>query len=207
MRHTILLLLFAGLAFPGYAQTRQDSIRWALLRQMNEVPESELRDVYKNFMQDNFGPGHILKDKKAAAGYLQSELDETEVFEGPDYEPTGYKGNFYRVNIRLIKEGKISFDKFFNAFSKSMKGIKIPPVGRWKKEWGDIDNEIHHIGLEFENEAADREEIKQKLDRDEYVMHHSKSYNDASNFHYRIISRSVFEKELLPLLDTSRTEK
>ena len=203
MKHIIIpLLLFAVCAFQGFTQTRQDSIRWALLRQMNEVPESELRDVYKNFMQDNFGPGHILKDKKAAADYLRSELNETDLFEGPDYEPTGYRGNFYRVNLQLIKEGTIPFDNFFKAFVKSMKGIKNPSLDQWKKEWSEIENEISHIGLEFENEEADRKEIQEKLDRNEYVMHHSKSYNDASNFHYRIISRQVFEKEILPLISS-----
>lgn len=61
-------MLAAG-CFALSAQTHADSIRWAIIYQLNEWPESEYRDIYKNFMQDRFGPGHILKDKKAAEAY------------------------------------------------------------------------------------------------------------------------------------------
>ena len=52
-------MLAAG-CFALSAQAHADSIRWAIIYQLNEWPESEYRDIYKNFMQDLFGPGHIL---------------------------------------------------------------------------------------------------------------------------------------------------
>lgn len=192
-------MLAAG-CFALSAQTHADSIRWAIIYQLNEWPESEYRDIYKNFMQDRFGPGHILKDKQTAEAYLQSELDETTVFEGPDYEPTGSHGNFYRVNIRVIKDGKIPFDSFFDAFVRSTRGVVKISDDQWRKEWSEIADEINYMELKFPNDAEDKREIEEKLRRGDFVMHHSQRFNESSNFHYRIISRPVFEKEILPKL-------
>ncbi len=193
------MMLAAG-CFVVSAQTRTDSIRSAIIYQLNEWPESEYRDVYKNFMQDRFGPGHILKDKNAAEAYLRSELDETNLFDGPDYEPTGIRGNFYRVNLRVIKEGKISFESFFDAFVRSTRGVAPVPEDLWRREWSEIADEINYMELKFTNEAEDKREIEEKLRRGDFVVHHSRRFNESSNFHYRIISRPVFEKEILPKL-------
>lgn len=198
------MILVGGIVATGcammHAQTRTDSIKWAIVYQLNEWPESEYRDLYKSFMQDRFGPGHILKDKKGAKGYLRSELDETTKFEGPDYEKTGWRGDFYRVNIRLIKEGKIPFDRFFDAFVRSTRGIRSVSVDKWRGEWRKIADEIKALELRLPNEAEDIREIEERLAKGDYVMHHSRSFNESSNFHYRIISRPVFEKEILPYI-------
>lgn len=37
-----------------------------------------------------------------------------------------------------------------------------------------------------------------------YVVHHTTRFNKAYNFHYRIIRRDIFEKEMLPLIKASR---
>ncbi len=58
-----ILISIAGLA--GAAEPQQsirDSIAEALDYQLEHYPASHYRDVYKNFMQDFFGPGHILCD-------------------------------------------------------------------------------------------------------------------------------------------------
>ena len=47
---------------------------------------------------------------------------------------------------------------------------------------------------------ADCKEIEDRLDRGEYVGHHSKVFEESYSSHYRIISRQIFEKELRPLL-------
>jgi hypothetical protein len=47
---------------------------------------------------------------------------------------------------------------------------------------------------------AHRKEIEDRLDRGEYVEHHSKVFEESYSPHYRIISRQIFEKELRPLL-------
>ena len=178
------------------AQTRADSIHAALDYQLQHYPALHYRDVYKNFMQDYFGPGHILNDTMAAGKYLRYELDNSEKFDGPDFEPTGFEGNFYRVNIRLIKDGTIPYDKFFEAFVKSVQGI-IPPDGEtWMNIWNEIDNEIQSMGLTFENETQDRADLAEQFGRGNYIVLHSEAFNEANNFHYRIISQDIFNREI-----------
>lgn len=186
--------------------TTRDSIADALDYQLRHYPVSQYRDVYKNFMQDFFGPGHLLNDTAASGRYLRRELSETTAFDGPLYEKTGYKGNFYRVNLSLIKDGVIPYDLFFNTFVESVQDIVPPPGEDWMKTWGVIDDVIIEKGYHFEDEQKDREELSRQFAEGEYVVHHSKRYNDSVNFHYRIISRENFDNIILPLIQKS-TEK
>ena len=187
------------------ASTMGDSIRIALDYQKANYPASQLRDVYKNFMQDFFGPGHILNDTAASSKYLRSELAETKQFDGPDYEPTGFRGNFYRVNIGLIADGTISYDTFFDTFVNSVQGITPPDSAYWMNVWDSVDTQIGNMGWKFENEEADRAALKEQFSKGNFIVHHSKAYNDAVNFHYRIISRDNFEKIIFPLLQNRQT--
>lgn len=181
--------------------TQSDSIRTALEYQRSNYPVSQYRDVYKNFMQDFFGPGHILADTVAAANYLKRELAETELYDGPLYEPTGFRGNFYRVNLSLIKDGIVPYDVYFNAFVNSVQNITPPDPSFWMDMWQKIDDEIHHMNWTFQNEDIDRTDLNKQFKNGNFIAHHSKAYNDAVNFHYRIISRSNFDRYIRPYLD------
>lgn len=192
----IIIGILIGITISISAQNRNDSIRSALEYQREHYPASQYRDVYKNFMQDYFGPGHILNDTLAAGKYLHHVLENSENFEGPDFEPTGFEGNFYRVNLRLIKEGTIPYEIFFEAFVKSVRGIRPPEGEKWMQIWNEIDNEISAIGWTFENEEKDREDLSEQFRENNYIVHHSDAFNEANHFHYRIISKEVFENEL-----------
>lgn len=196
---SVALLGMVGLAVS--AQTRQDSIHSALEYQLEHYPSSQYRDVYKNFMQDYFGPGHILNDTVAAGNYLRYELNNSEKFEGPDYETTGFEGNFYRVNIRLIKDGTIPYPAFFDAFVESVQAITPPDGETWMRTWREIDGEIRAMGLAFPNEAQDRADLTKQFSQEDYVVHHSQAFNEANHFHYRIIARDKFLRSLLPLIE------
>ena len=199
--YTLFIFLLTGLSLKSYASERNESIRGALEYQRNNYPSSQYRDVYKNFMQDFFGPGHILNDTTASGKYLLYELSTTENFDGPDYEPTGFQGNFYRVNLRLIKDGIIPYDKFFEIFVESVQGIEPPSGEEWMTIWDEIDNEISVMGWKFQNEEKDRSDLSQQFQEGNYIVHHSDGYNQTVNFHYRIISRDNFLKYILPLLN------
>ena len=163
-------------------------------------PKSTLQDLYKNFFQDYFGPGHIVSDTLSAGAYLNIELESTEYMTGAYYEPTGYNGNFFRVNLSVIKDGFMSRDAFFDAFLRSVSDIKIITIEEWKKEWKKIDLFIHSMDLSLANYVKEREEIFLLLDQDKYVMHHSEQFSAEYDPHYRIIKRDIFLKEILPLL-------
>lgn len=191
----MVLLLSCNRANPTHAKIRQ-----SVERQMELYPESTLRDLYKNFFQDRFGPGHIIANNSAADRYLRYELNTAEGFEGLDYEPTGYEGRFYRVNLGVIADGRVPYEKYFDAFVRSVNGIKPISIEQWRTEWHEIDSVIMSMGLQLENFSADRAEIKALIDGGDYVMHHSQRFNDHYQPHYRIIERTIFENEILPLL-------
>ena len=191
----MVLLFSCNQANPTHTKIRQ-----SVERQLELYPESTLRDLYKNFFQDRFGPGHIIADNSAADRYLRYELNTAEGFEGLDYEPTGYEGRFYRVNLGVIADGRVPYEKYFDAFVRSVNGIKPISIEQWRTEWHEIDSVIMSMGLQLENFSADRAEIKALIDGGDYVMHHSQRFNDHYQPHYRIIERTIFENEILPLL-------
>lgn len=172
----------------------------AVEKQMKMYPESTLRDLYKNFFQDYFGPGHIIANTEAANNYLQQELSSVTEFEGEDYEYTGYRGKMVRVNLKVIADGRVEYDKYLDAFLRSVNGITPPSIEEWRAEWAKIDSVIRAMDIELDDAEKDRQEIRQLLDDNKFVMHHSRQFNEHYAPHYRIIERTIFEEEILPLI-------
>ena len=56
MQGIFLIAIFSLIGIAVSAQSRSDSIRSALEYQRRSYPASQYCDVYKNFMQDYFGP-------------------------------------------------------------------------------------------------------------------------------------------------------
>ncbi len=203
MRKSIFLLL-SILLYTSLQAVEKDvfneAVRNAVARQMKVYPKSTLKDLYKNFFQDKFGPGHIISDTTSAGNYLRRELASYSEIEGDIAEPTGWEGNFYRVNLSVIKEGKIPYQTYFDAFIRSVQGIQPVAVSDWQKEWRAIELIIRSMNLSLPGYADDRKEIEERLERGEYVGHHSKVFEETYSPHYRIISKQIFEKELQPML-------
>jgi hypothetical protein len=203
MRKSVFLLL-SILLYTSLQAVEKDvfneAVRNAVARQMKAYPKSTLKDLYKNFFQDKFGPGHIISDTTSAGNYLRRELASYSEIEGEIAEPTGWEGNFYRVNLSVIKEGKIPYQTYFDAFIRSVQGIQPVAVSDWKKEWQAIELIIRSMNLSLPGYADDRKEIEERLERGEYVGHHSKVFEETYSPHYRIVSKQIFEKELQPML-------
>lgn len=195
----VLLMAVSGVraqtAFPDSAAVSQ-----ALRYQRQLYPAARLADVYKNFFQDYFGPGHLLSDLSKSKAYLDYELADTTAFEGPLYEATGAEGNFYRVNLSLVHDGKVPYNTYFDAFVRSIGSIRPPQPQHWIDIWNFIDKIIRSEGYAYEAEEADRQLIKEKLSSHDFVMHHSQAYNNQYHFRYRIIARDIFIKEIMPLI-------
>ena len=199
MRSIVTILVISIFMF-SCKETEGGQIRAAVENQLKTYPKSTLQDLYKNFFQDYFGPGHIVSDTTSAGAYLDRELASFEKAEGAYYEPTGYNGHFYRVNLSVVKEGIISRDVFFDAFVRSVSSIQPMPVEEWKKEWAMIDSVIHTMNLSLANYAQEREKLFSLLEQGKFVMHHSQPFSEAYDPHYRIIGEGIFIKEILPLL-------
>ena len=196
----ILAIITVTVILISCGDTKNDDIRIAVENQLKAYPNSTLQDLYKNFFQDYFGPGHIVSDTTSAGNYLNSELASFDNATGAYYEPTGFNGNFYRVNLSVIKEGIISRDVFFDAFIRSVSNIKPISVEEWQKEWAQIDSVIQTMNLQLINYSEEREKLFSLLEQGKFVMHHSEQFSNAYDPHYRIIEREIFLKEILPLL-------
>ncbi len=199
---TAVALLVVATACTG--DSTRERIRQSVERQMERYPHSTLRDLYKNYFQDRFGPGHIIADEKAADNYLRYELENAATMEGDDYEPTGYEERFMRVNLSVIADGRVPYDKYLSAFVRSVNGIEPITVEQWREEWKVIDEVINEMNLNLPDYEADRAEIWALLERGEYVMHHSKLFEQHYDPHYRIIEREIFQREILPLIEQKR---
>ncbi len=203
MKILFLLSLSVSLCLLGIneATGQEREIREAVAEQMNIYPQSTLRDLYKNFFQDRFGPGHLVSDTAAAGAYLREELSTAKRFDGLLYESTGYEGNFYRVNLSLVKDGIIPYGVYFDAFVRSVNSITPMPVEQWKKEWTLVNAVISDMDLHLNNYKQDSLEISRLLEQGKYVMHHSRQFTDRYDLHYRIIGKEIFKRELLPFIE------
>jgi hypothetical protein len=194
-----ILLLLTGIY--SYAQHESKAmIENAIKREIETYPLSTLQDIYKNFFQDRFGPGHIISDTASAGRYLREELLSYDKPSGEHYESTGYLGNFYRLNLSVIKEGLIDYDTFFTTFIESINGFKPISIEEWREEWRKINTIISNMDLNIKDYQKDSIAILHLLEQGKYVMHHSKEFSEAYSPHYRIIRKDCFEEKILPLL-------
>ena len=164
---------------------------------LRKYPDSQLRDIYKSFFQDRFGPGHLVSDTLAARRYLHRELMEMGESAMPYYEPAGAGENYYRVSLAVIRDGIITEDEFFNAFLESARKVTFPTIEDWTAEWHDI---LKTIPTDLENYTADKAMIDSVLSSGSYAVHHSRRFNASYHPHYRLIDKSTFRTKLLFLL-------
>ena len=195
-----LLFLFC-VSFAGCESSSVERIKKSVERQLRDYPKSTLQDLYKSFFQDRFGPGHLVNDTSTAGNYLRYELNNSESFHERYYEPTGYENNYYRVNISVLKENKISYQKYFDAFLRSVEKIDLDAISEWKDEWSEIESVIISMNLDLENFEEDLKMIHSVLEQGKYAVHHSEIYNSEYQPHYRIIEKTIFEEEILPLIE------
>lgn len=195
-----LLFLFC-VSFAGCESSSVERIKKSVERQLRDYPKSTLQDLYKSFFQDRFGPGHLVNDTSAAGNYLRYELNNSESFHERYYEPTGYENNYYRVNLSVLKENRISYQKYFDAFLRSVEKIDLDAISEWKEEWSEIESVINSMNLDLENFEEDLKMIHSVLEQGKYAVHHSEIYNSEYQPHYRIIEKKIFEEEILPLIE------
>ena len=111
--------LIAFIIVLTFYNCNSNSIHDAVERQMTQFPLSTLQDLYKSFFQDRFGPGHLIADEAMALRYLQYELATMDSSAGPMLEPTGYRGEYTRVNLSVIKDSLVTAERFFEVFMRS----------------------------------------------------------------------------------------
>lgn len=181
-------------------------------RQMDSYPQSRLLDIYKSCFQDYMGAEHLITDRLRVKAYLDEELNTSTLDDLLPwlFEPCGIEGNYVRVSIRTVKEGIISADLLLDAFIRSARSAEGRMLGKnadkhssvvsWRDRWHEIVEVIDTMNLNLPNYADDKLFIDNILSNGKYAISHSPEYREAYHPHYRIVQRSIFERDILPLI-------
>ena len=197
-----LLLALALMMAAGCSSVENEAIQAAIARQVEMYPATTLQDVYKSFYQEHFGPGHIIEDEYSAAAYFHQEtsLSTEEPYGGYLYEPTGAKGDYYRVNLYAVKSGRLPQEVLLSAFLRSASPVTPEGIKSWKKRWRKVAKVA--AGFNLPGYDADKKALDEILasDSPDKAVHHSDAYNAAYDPHYRIVKKEIFETEVEPYL-------
>ena len=145
MRLAVRFVLIYGLVTGGggmmLGQQRQE-VESVVKRQLELYPQSRLIDLYKNFFQDKFGPGHMVADTASAGAYIRRELALMRSESGGKVvgltqsevaEVIGWEGRFVRVDLAVIEMGIVSYKRFSEAFFESSSSHILPDIEKWKR--------------------------------------------------------------------------
>ena len=168
-------------------KNEQGAVIMAVEKQLMQYPSSTLKDIYKSFFQDEFGPGHLLTDIVSARRYFDHELSIMKSRGRYKDEPCGMGKNFVRAGMDKVLDGLVSPDEFFNAFLESSAGFKLPDVQEWRTQWNSVLKEIVPLRNRIRDFDKDAAELTELLERGEYVAHHSEIYVREYDPHYRIM--------------------
>ena len=197
---TIVSLLLLIVSCQSY-QTKK-----AIKSQLQMYPQTRVQDIYKNFCQDNLGPGHLVPDRDAARDYLLSELEtyredlDSARYSKPAvrYVPVGDQGNYVRVDLSVVLDSLVDAETLLDAFVRSAnEGKKLSDEG-WKEKWTDVETVIRKKFPDIPNTENILAAIDALIADGQYIQHHSQVFSEAYHPHYRIIARDIFEKELKP---------
>ncbi len=189
-----------------WAGCQSDSLKPNIERQLKEYPESRVLDIYKCFCQDNLGPEHLIPSKEAAQAYLMSELSayrndlDSAKYTKPtlQYFAVGDEGNYIRVDLSVILDSLISAEDYLEAFVRSAnEGVKKSPEV-WKRKWAEVASCIRADFPDIPDAAQDMAFIDSIMSGDDLIIHHSDAFGKAYHPHYRIISKNIFQSEILP---------
>ena len=175
-------------------------------RQLQSYPKLRLLDIYKYCFQDYMGAEHLVSDRQMVKAYLDEELNTTSLDDLMPwyYEPCGIDSSYYRVSIRTVFEGMIPADQLLDAFIRSANMGNRPSVDAWNVRWHELLGAINQMQLDLPHYQEDREFIDSVLAVGKYAISHSPDYREAYHPHYRIVERSIFEKEIRCLIDMKK---
>ena len=207
MKGIFMLLIISMMLFGacGNRAAKEDkqpglAIREYVVEFLNRYPEATLQDIYKGSFQDYFGPAHIVSDREAAKRYILRELATADTLGGERYEPCGWRGQYYRVNLSVVRDSLVDIDCLVDAFVKSAWG-EPTFTRKWIEEWNAILQAAREVCPTLGGFAEDSAQIARLLSEGHYVVHHSRPFNEHYHPHYRIVRRDVFEQKILSALD------
>lgn len=166
----------------------KQAIEASVEEQYATYPEMHLQDFYKNFFQDRFGPGHFISDREAALAAINKELAQADTIGCQATELCGWRHNFVRVSLSVVRDSLITAEQLADALMGSAKAVSDEDLRQWKEEWTFILSIIEQKHPNLPDFNQERQSIQQAFASGQYVFHHSKAFNNAYHPHYRLIS-------------------
>ena len=208
MPRVTIARIAAALSILLLASCQRGAIEDAIDAQLRQYPESRVTDIYKDFCQDNLGPGHLIPDPESARAYLLSELQEyredldSARYAKPQlrYVPVGDKHNYVRVDLSVVLDGLIDEETLLDAFVRSANEGRILSEKDWVRKWHRVAAVIRRRYPDIPGAEADLAALDSLVGAGHLIMHHSEEFSEAYNPHYRIVARDIFENELLKSL-------
>ena len=127
-------------------------------------------------------------------------MDNAKTFPGEDFIACGWQGRFYQVNLKVIADGRVTLDTFTDAFMASANGIDTSLTPAFLDEWKLLLQTVKQVHPQLPGFVQDSTILANLLTEGKYVVHHSKTFDETYQPHYRIIRRDLFEKHILPKL-------
>lgn len=157
-----------------------------------------LQDCYKAAYQSYWGAEHLVSDTAAVVRYIEYELSrcDTTTMRTPDIEPLG---DYYRVSLRLVQRGVVTADEIVNLFIRSAR-----PTNKSLEGWLTLWETVREGELQRHPELRDEQLIAElnQAAQQRAAVHHSTTYRDYYQPHYRLIKRELVESlpQLAPYL-------
>ena len=182
----LILCIFAMMLFSCENQENK-AIRTMCQDIHNRYPLATLQDIYKTCYQDFFGAEHLMNDTAAARQYIHYELEQcrdTDLSLMPDYEPTGFRHRFVRVNFSNLVEGQLTEEQLVMMFIDAAAHDNTF-CSDWPSEWRLIEQIA--LGVNPEWAAASLQAELTEAAENNYAVRHSEAFRNAYNPHYRIV--------------------
>lgn len=200
MKRITVIMAILAICFGSCSENSESKcIEVAVRTLISQYPQATLQDVYKSFYQERFGPGHMIPNIENARNYLMNEMAQASENSGAYYELTGSEGKYIRIYLNAVSDGKISAEQLLDAFVESANHVK-PRPDKWVDQWANIVKVIEEKQIPVTSSENLKQLLKECSEQEEAV-HHSETYEQAYQPHYRIVERNIFEKNLKGLLE------
>ncbi|MBQ3174322.1 MAG: hypothetical protein IJB56_08520 [Alistipes sp.] len=179
-------------------------MRHAVDALLDSYPEAKLQDVYKSMFQGRFGVAHMLGSREAVEAYIEREVQlcEGEIVKDGGVaecylEPCGWRGDYVRVDLRAVCDGVMTVKELADIFVCSAAYAPLADdvaLEVWAEEWNTILEVCHPRLRVIDGFERDSMLLAELIAGGEYVVHHSRRYNECYAPHYRIVHCSLLEE-------------
>ncbi len=165
---------------------------------IRRYPQIDILDVYKLLHQAVFGPGHSIKNQKAAREWLERESELlTPRTDEPLIENVHPDMEIVRVYLRPYLAVRGNLGKLLDAYVQSSKAVQgeLATMAAW---WG-MFQEMVNPGGQFADrfDARTVSLLGRIREREKWpATHHSPQYDQAYKPAYRVLTRTIAESLL-----------